>query len=82
MLTDFSQVSFAPLDIEEKRSMAYIVGLTDKAINFSNSINFNSNRKEKQIDYAGILEYMSFSACQEVQEKYVEPYLNFDDYDD
>lgn len=79
MLETYSKVSFIPLDIEEKKSMAYLIGLCDKANGFCFSITFLSNAIEKQIDYSSILEYMSFEATSEIQEKYID--LDNNDYE-
>lgn len=43
LLETYSKVSFIPLDIEEKWSMAYIIGLCDKANGFCFSLTYLSN---------------------------------------
>ena len=72
LLEDYNRVSYSVCDIECKRSMAYLVGITDKANGFVYSVNFSLNQKEKQIDYQQIIEYMSFEGTEEAQEKYLD----------
>jgi len=52
--------------------MAYLVGLADRSIGFNFSLGFISNPIEKQIDYSSIIEYMSFEASSEIQERYID----------
>ena len=60
--------------------MAYIIGTLDVSNGFSSSLAYASNLVEKQIDYKSILEYMSFEAASEAEEKYIEPFLDINDY--
>ncbi len=34
LIEQYAKVTYVPLDIEDKRSMAYIVGLADRSIGF------------------------------------------------
>lgn len=72
LLSQYSKVQFVPLDIEEHWSMAYLIGLADWSVSFNLSILFLSSEIEKRIDYSSILEYMSYNAASEIQEKYLD----------
>ena len=55
LIENKAMVSFVPLDIEESRSMAYCIGLADKANGFVSSYIYENNPVEKRIDYSAIL---------------------------
>lgn len=51
LIEQYAKVTYVPLDIEDKRSMAFVVGLADRANGFVYSPAYLMNGVEKQIDY-------------------------------
>ena len=51
LIEQYAKVTYVPLDIEDKRSTAFVVGLADRANGFVYSPAYLMNGVEKQIDY-------------------------------
>lgn len=56
LVEDYSSVSLVPFDMTDKRYMAYVVALSDKATGFNMENKYSD--LEKKLDYTAILEYM------------------------
>ena len=70
LLNDYSSVSLVPFDLTDKRYMAYVVSLADKATGFNFSGLYSD--LEKKIDYDSLLEYMCLEAADDLQERYLD----------
>ena len=47
LLEQYAKVAYVPLDIEDKKSIAYIIGLADRANGYVYSMGFLGNGVEK-----------------------------------
>ena len=70
LLDDYSNVSLVPFDLTDKRYMAYVVSLADKATGFNMAGKYSE--LELKLDYDSIVNYMSFEAAEDLQEKYLD----------
>ncbi|CAI2374140.1 unnamed protein product [Moneuplotes crassus] len=70
IIEDYSSVSLVPFDLTDKKYMAYIIALADKATGFNYADRYSD--LEQRLEYDKIIEYMSFEAADDLQEKYLD----------
>ena len=70
VIDDYSNVSLVPFDLTDRRYMAYIVALSDKATGFNFADRYSEN--EKKLEYDSIIDYMGYEAADDLQEKYLD----------